>query len=141
MAKYENKKRSELVKELTRCSALARAIETGSTTRAFPDVYMCHEIAALIEVKKDDKAGPAWTRKISFQEGQYSFLERNAEKGGYSFVAVFYANGVLFSHINDIDKETERPLPRNFLFLNQIKGNGEILLKWIKTFEHKERNQ
>lgn len=134
MGKYENKKRSELVKELTRCSALARAIETGATTRAFPDVYMCHEIAALIEVKIDDKDGPAWNRKISFQDGQYSFLERNAAKGGYSFVAVFYKNGVLFSHINDIDKETERPLPRNFLFLNQIKGNGELLLEWMKTF-------
>lgn len=136
MRKYENKKRAALVKEFIRCGALSRSIETGATAASFPDVYLCERIVALIEVKKDDKPGPAWTRKLSFEDGQYSFLKRNYEHGGQSFTAVFYENGVMFSHITGIDQATERPLQRaSHLFLEKIEGNGATVLAWMRTFE------
>lgn len=136
MRKYENKKRAALVKEFIRCGALTRSIETGSTATAFPDVYLCEQIAALIEIKKDDGAGPAWTRKLTFKDGQYSFLKRNDEHGGYSFTAVFYANGVLFSPISSIDEKTERPIQgASHLFLNSIEGNGHMILRWLQSFK------
>lgn len=141
MQKYENKKRALLVKELIKVGAIARSIETGSTAVAFPDIYVCEGGAALIEVKKDNGEGPAWTRKLSFRPGQYSFLKRNYEHGGQSFTATFYANGVLFSHITSVDEITERPIERaSHLFLNRVEGNGKLIVDWLKSFNRIRTN-
>jgi Holliday junction resolvase len=134
----ESQFRRKLLDSLRKTGALVRAIETGGTVVGFPDVYYCHDgVVALIELKNmTNIEGPCTSRKVPFRPGQYSFLKRNKQMGGYSFVGIAYRNGYAFYSITDIDETTERPL-HNGLFMEKL--DGTLIDFWL-TLANKKPN-
>lgn len=133
MRKKESKFRSFLLKQLRSVGVLARAIETGETAEAFPDIYYCYDgIVILIECKQQEELnGPSFTRKVPFRPGQYSFLIRNKEHGGNSMVAVRYKDGHLFADISAIDEDYHVKREGAWIFFTKTTFCPSTLLCWV----------
>ena len=132
MQRKESKFRSALISALRKNGVLIRAIETGETTEAFPDVYYCHnEVVCLIECKQQETIqGPSYTRKVPFRPGQHSFLDRNKKKGGNSIVAIQYSNCIVFADISAINEEDH--LNSDGLFVYWPAIDAKEIIAWIE---------
>jgi len=138
MPKPENTFRASCNKKYRLLGAKVQSIESAAVGLGIPDSYLAHSyqtglpLLAWIEYKVDPKADWPCDHKITFRPGQHAWLKDNWKKGGPSFVCVKYTNGVLLTHIEDVDVNTKRPEKGSGLFMKRF--DAGLALKWMHTF-------
>lgn len=131
----EPKFRSSCGKKFREQGAEFTPIESSSTENGIPDAYLAYKgLLSWIEFKAEPELEWPNNVKLAFRPGQRGWLTRNADQGGWSFVCIKYANGVLLLHVYDTDEETKRPIKEGKSLLFMKRFDAALALEWMKRF-------